>query len=121
MALLSLAVMTRPDMVLVLGGWCVLKPWLLEPGARRRAFAIDAAVALLLVAALEAFRLLYYGRALPNPVYAKVGLTVDPTVGKQGLAYLHEWLRTDFGIGVAAAGLLLAVAMGRRGQALAVL
>jgi len=121
MVLLSLAVMTRPDMVLVLGGWCVLKQWLLEPASRRRALAIDAAVAFALVAALEAFRLLYYGRALPNPVYAKVGLTVDPAVGKLGLAYLHEWLRSDFGIGVAAAGLLFAVATGRRGQALAVL
>jgi hypothetical protein len=121
MVLLSLAAMTRPDMLLVLGGWCVLKQWLLEPAARRRALTIDAAVAFALVAALEAFRFVYYGRALPNPVYAKVGLTVDLAVGKQGLGYLHEWLRTDFGTAIAAAGLLLAVGTGRRGQALAVL
>lgn len=120
MLLLALAVLARPDALLVLGGWLVLKPLLLPAPARRSALAGDLVTAAVAVGAQFAFRLGYYGDPLPNPVYAKVGLG-DPTVLAAGVRYLRDWVQGDFGLPILVAGLLLAVLGDGRVRALAVL
>lgn len=121
MVLLALAVLVRPDSALVLGGMFVLKRALLAPGRRAVAFVVDAVVATVLVGAQVAFRFVYYGELAPNPVYAKVGTTIDPNLVKSGLNYLFEWTRSDFGVAVLVGGLALAFATNSRARALAVL
>jgi hypothetical protein len=98
----------------------VLKLPLLAANERPRSLVFDAAVAAVLVGAQFVFRLAYYGDVLPNPARAKMG-GADPAVFEQGLSYVFEWLRTDFGLAVLLAGLALAVAAHGRARALAVL
>lgn len=119
---LAFAAVVRPDSALVLAGALVMKPWLIAPGERRRAFVTDAAVVAASLAIVAGFRAAYYGSLLPNPVAAKVGLFAGSLqVPKQGLGYLFEWLRTDFGLPVLGAALLLALAGPRGLRALAIL
>lgn len=121
MLLLALATLVRIDGVLVLSGALVLEAVWLRPGLRRRHLAIDAAVAMVGVLLPALFRLVYYGSVIPNPVQAKVGLAPDPSVYRQGVSYLLDWLHTDLGVPVLGGGLLLALLCGRRAQALTVL
>jgi arabinofuranosyltransferase len=91
----ALAVLTRDDLLLPCVVVAAYAVWASRPGARRRVLAIVGGALLVAVAAHVAFRLAYYGDALPNTYYLKLGGVPVPDRllrGGEGLAY--TWLFT---------------------------
>jgi hypothetical protein len=88
-AVLAAAVLTRDDLIVpsaVVLGWLA---WRGAPAARRRVLLIATGV-VVVIAAHEAFRLAYYGDALPNTYYLKLqglGLGERIGTGAEGFVY----------------------------------
>jgi hypothetical protein len=86
--LFFVATLLRPEMPLMhlgagLGVWLARPSW-----ARFRAIAASGAVHAIALAGLAGIRLAYFGKALPNTFYAKVGgLQIE-----RGLVYLGQFL-----------------------------
>jgi len=93
--LVSLAFLTRPDAAIP--GALVMAHRLLamrgRPG-RARTFAAEAGLALAVVAAVTAFRLAYYGSAVPNTFGLKLtGMPLDARIA-DGLAFVGPFVES---------------------------
>src|SRR4051794_17012774 len=71
-ATIAIAVLTRDDMVVPSVVVIAFALWWVEPGMRRRTLLIAGGGLVAAVAAHVAFRLAYYGDALPNTYYLKL-------------------------------------------------
>lgn len=121
-ALLALCCLTRPDAVCLLAGAVFLKCAWLRRTHRLRGLGADVLASLLVLGPALLFKFLHYdGQLVPNSVVAKAGARPDAAVLADGVRYVLAWCRSEFGTAWIAVGIVGSLAMGRRGQVLAVL
>lgn len=117
--LMSLAMLTRMDLVLILAPPLALMMF----EYRRPNGFLFVALGLLPIVAWELFSILYYGFPFPNTAYAKLahGWPASILAGR-GLHYFVASLRLDFvALPVIAGGCLLALSLRRKREAAAVI
>jgi arabinofuranosyltransferase len=94
---IGLAVLTRDDLLLpclVVAAYAV---WVAAPAARRRVALILGGTLVGVVGGHIAFRLAYYGDALPNTYYLKLtGIPIEERLRRGGTALAYTWLFTLF-------------------------
>jgi arabinofuranosyltransferase len=92
-ATLAAAVLTRDDLLLPAGLIVAFVLWRLPSSARRSGLLLLGGTLALTVAAHTAFRIAYYGSALPNTYYLKLqGIGLGTRLGRGLTAIGYTWL-----------------------------